>query len=85
MTIDPQDSRPSPAMTGHHGGHHWMMIACCIPMILIAVALVATGVASPGFLVVALLCVGMMSAMMWGMGADEHQGHSSHTSHEHQR
>ena len=24
---------------GRHGGHHWMMIACCIPMLLIAVVL----------------------------------------------
>jgi hypothetical protein len=29
-----------------------MMIACCVPMLVIAVVLVATGVASPGFLVV---------------------------------
>jgi hypothetical protein len=30
-----------------HGGHGWMMIVCCIPMLVIAVALVATGVAAP--------------------------------------
>ena len=35
---------------GRHGGHHLMMIACCIPMLVIAVALVAAGVVSAGFL-----------------------------------
>lgn len=49
-----------------HGGHGWMMIACCIPMLVIAVALVATGVAGPGFLVVAVLCTAMMALMMTG-------------------
>ena len=44
-----------------------MMIACCIPMLVIAVALVATGVAGPGFLVVAVLCTAMMALMMTGM------------------
>ena len=52
---------------GGHGGHSWMMIACCIPMLVIAVALVATGVASPGFLLVALMCTAMMAMMMHGM------------------
>jgi hypothetical protein len=29
---------------GHeHRGHGWMMIACCIPMLVIAIALVETG------------------------------------------
>jgi len=29
-----------------HGGQHWMMLACCIPMLLVAVALVVTGVSA---------------------------------------
>jgi hypothetical protein len=44
-----------------------MMVACCIPMLVIAVLLVATGAASPGFLVVALGCTAMMALMMRGM------------------
>jgi uncharacterized membrane protein len=52
---------------GGHGGHGWMMIACCIPMLVIAVVLVATGVASPGFLFLALMCTAMMAMMMRGM------------------
>jgi hypothetical protein len=52
----------------HRHGHGWMMIACCVPMLVIAVVLVATGVASPGFLVVAVGCMVMMAVMMAGMG-----------------
>jgi hypothetical protein len=61
---------------GHsgHGGHSWMMIACCIPMIVIAIALVATGVASPGFLFAAVACTAMMAMMMRGM---DHGGAAS--------
>ena len=55
--------------TGHdsHGGHSWMMIACCIPMLVIAVVLVATGVVGFGFILVALACTAMMAMMMGGM------------------
>ncbi len=55
---------PEQHETGGHGGHSWMMIACCIPMILIAVVLVATGVVSAGFLGYAVACLGMMFVMM---------------------
>jgi hypothetical protein len=51
-----------------HRGHGWMMIACCIPMLVIAGILVATGAASPGFLIVAVGCTLMMALMMRGMG-----------------
>ncbi len=51
-----------------HRGHGWMMIACCIPMLVLAVILVATGAASPGFLFVAVGCTLMMALMMRGMG-----------------
>ncbi len=57
-----------PAQEGHdaggHRGHGWMMIACCSSMVAIAVVLFATGVASVGFLVVALMCTAMMAMMM---------------------
>ena len=60
--------RHEPEVKSGHGGHsHWMMIACCVPMLVIAVALVATGVAGPGFIVAAIACTAMMALMMRGM------------------
>ncbi|HUY51910.1 MAG TPA: hypothetical protein VMV92_40455 [Streptosporangiaceae bacterium] len=53
---------------GGHSGHGWMMIACCIPMLIIAVALVAAHVASIGFLAVTIACTAIMALMMRGMG-----------------
>lgn len=58
-----------------HGGHGWMMILCCIPMLVIAVVLVATGVASVGFLFAAVLCTAMMVMMMRAMGSGGGSGH----------
>ena len=52
---------------GGHAGHGLLMVACCIPMLLIAVALVATGVVGAGFIVYALVCTAMMAVMMLGM------------------
>ena len=62
------NASPRGHLGGRHGGHGWMMIACCIPMIVIAITLVATGAASPGFLFAAFLCTAMMALMMRGMG-----------------
>lgn len=62
----PPDLSKSPAP--RQGGHGWMMIACCIPMIAIAVVLVATGVVDIGFVFVAMACTAMMAVMMRGMG-----------------
>ncbi|TWE27439.1 hypothetical protein [Prauserella muralis] len=59
-----------------HGGHRWLLIACCVPMIAIAIALVATGVVSSGFLVVAVICVVMMALMHGGMGHGGGRGRS---------
>ena len=55
---------------GHGGGgkHSWLMMACCVPMLLIAVVLAATGVVSWAFLLYALGCTAMMALMMRGMG-----------------
>lgn len=59
-----------------HGGHGLMMIACCIPMLAIAVALLATGVVGPSFLIIAIGCTAMMFFMMRGMsGGDKAGGH----------
>lgn len=61
-----EDPNPG-ADDGRRGTHGWMMMLCCVPMVVIAVALVVTGVASAGFLFTAVLCVGMMAVMMRGM------------------
>ncbi len=54
---------------GHgHGGHGWMMMLCCVPMLVIAIVLVATGVVNAGFLVSAVGCLVMMAVMMRMMG-----------------
>ena len=52
---------------GSHGGHRWMMIACCVPMLGIAIALVVLGVVSPAFVVIAIICTAAMALMMGGM------------------
>jgi hypothetical protein len=57
-----------------HGGHRWMMIACCFPMLIIAIALVATGVVRPSFLVFAVICTAAMAMMMRGMHGDDGHG-----------
>jgi hypothetical protein len=48
-----------------HG--HGLMMLICIPMLVIAVALVVTGVASPGILLGAVMCAVMMVVMMRAM------------------
>ena len=50
-----QDATTAP-QTKQHGGHGWMMMICCVPMVAIAIALVAAGVASPSFLLAAGAC-----------------------------
>jgi hypothetical protein len=52
----------------HGGGHgHWLMIACCIPMLVIAIVLVASGTAGSGFIFAAIMCTAMMWMMMRAM------------------
>ena len=55
---------------GGRSRHRWMMVACCIPMLVIAGALVFTGTVGVGGLVFALACVGMMAVMMFSMGGE---------------
>lgn len=50
-----------------HGGHGLMMIACCIPMLIIVGILVFTGVAGSGAILYAVLCTAMMALMMFAM------------------
>ena len=86
MTDQPHTRRADGHQAAGHAGHGWMMIACCIPMLVIAVALVASGVASPGVLFAAFACTAMMALMMRGMDHDagassgdaDRSGHAGH-------
>ena len=62
------------AEPSRHSGHGWMMIAC-IPRLVIAAALVATGAVSPGFLLVSVGCLAMMAIMMRGMSGTSGSHH----------
>ena len=69
---DPQDDQigstdqNEPTAPEDRGHGHWLMIACCIPMLALAVILVASG-APIGTLVIAIACTAMMGLMMVGM------------------
>ena len=47
-----------------------MMVACCIPMLVVVAALVATGVAGTGAIIYAVVCLAMMWLMMRAMPGD---------------
>lgn len=70
MTM-PHDKHDHASM--HHddrqkSGHgHWLMMACCVPMLVIAIVLVSTGVVGFGFVFVAIMCTAMMAMMMRAM------------------
>jgi hypothetical protein len=66
-TADQQNSADQLHNWMGHGAHHWMMMICCIPMIIVTVVLVATGVVGAGFIFAAVMCVGMMWLMMRAM------------------
>ena len=52
--------------------HHLLMMAMCLPMLVIVGALVITGVAGAGAIGYAVLCTAMMAAMMMLMRGDRH-------------
>lgn len=66
---------PEAEHAGHPsgGGHSWVMIVCCIPMLAIALVLVATGVVSVAFLIFAVACTLMMALMMRGSDHSTHR------------
>ena len=66
-SLDTQEPARPEERSGHGGHSRWMMIACCVPMLALAIVLVATGVASAGFIFAAVACTAMMAIMMAGM------------------
>ena len=74
--VEPHDGadQEGPAQAGgHRPGHHWLMIACCIPMLAIAGAIALSG-AGLGFFVAAVACTAMMAAMMGAMSDGDERG-----------
>lgn len=66
--------RGNPAESKTTGGHsHWLMMACCVPMLVIAVALVLAG-GGARILVFALGCAAMMAVMMFAMSSGQRGG-----------
>lgn len=61
---------------GHEQGgnsHRWLMVACCIPMVVLVGVLLATGVAGSGAILFAVICLGVMALMMFAMpGSHNH-------------
>lgn len=84
MTDQHTHGTPPQPHAGHagHGGHSWLMIACCIPMLVIAIALVATGIAPAGLVFAAIACTAMMALMMRGMDHDGGQARDADAGHE---
>lgn len=70
-TAQDQDSRTQPV--GHqvapkHGGHRWMMLLMCLPLVAIGLWQFASG-GGWGALIGGLVCFGMMAVMHLGMGS----------------
>ena len=57
--------------------HHLLMFACCVPMLLVVGALVASGTLGLGTAVFALLCVVLMP-LLHGGGSRGHGGGHRH-------
>lgn len=56
-----------------HRGHGFLMIRCCIPMLVIVGVLAATGAIGFGVIAFAVLCTVMMAIMMVAMpGSHRH-------------
>ena len=68
---EPQDPHGDHQSSGW--GHRLMMLACCVPMLILVISLAASGTAGSGALVFALLCVAMMGAMMFLMPGGGHR------------
>ena len=68
MAADPRPAHDDAAAgpTGHRG-HGWLMIACCIPMVVVVGIMVASGVVDVVFVFLALACTALMAFMMHGM------------------
>jgi len=67
--VSAHSTPPHPGLTRHG----WMMMICCVPMLVIAIVLVATGLAGVGFIFGAVMCTAMMAMMMRMMSGNENK------------
>lgn len=52
---------------GRRHGHRWLMLACCVPMLVVVAALLVSGTASVGTVAFAVVCVALMTLVMLAM------------------
>ncbi len=61
----PSGVNPADEIDSHqHGGRKLWMMICCVPVAVAVIVLVATGIVSGVFVLIALGCIVMMGAMM---------------------
>jgi len=60
------DQESGAPASGKRGHGRLMMIACCVPMLAIAVLIAVSG-AGFGFLIISVICTAMMALMMGAM------------------
>lgn len=65
---DPQTHPEVPQGASKHGGHRWMMLLMCLPLVAIGLWQFATGGGWVA-LIGGLACFGMMAVMHLGMGS----------------
>ena len=69
--VHEHDPKPHPQGSpdaSNHGGHRWMMLLMCFPLVAIGLWQFATG-GGLGALLGGLACFGMMAVMHLGMGS----------------
>jgi hypothetical protein len=62
-----QPHRSGESGPSRRGRHRWMMLACFVPLLVVAAALIFTGAVGTGSVVFAVACITMMAVMMLAM------------------
>lgn len=68
QAVDDHDGHGSPEGASKHGGHRWMMVLMCLPLVAIGLWQFATG-GGWAALLGGLGCFAMMAVMHLGMGS----------------
>ncbi len=67
MNRHEQTDHEQPGYEPRGKSHRWMMLACCVPMVIVVGVLLATGVACSVAILFAVICLGVMALMMLAM------------------